>query len=168
MEHGFELLQARERLRVGRRFLTLRPKLTTFGALGNAAFLASSQAPAFQKAALAAAFGSTIAAFYVEAWWLKRRELSERWLFSSLSATLCVLGLGALLSGGLTSPVLPLLFAPVVVGSRRSAGQARARRFWPAQRWYSCCWRCSRHGRLCRCYLRCPLPRFAACCSSAA
>ena len=116
MPSSFELLQARERLRVGQRFLRLRPKLATLGALGNAVFMAMSSAPSSQKLALGAAFASTVGAFYVEAWWLRRRELSERWLYGSLGATLAVLSVGALLSGGLTSPVLPLLFAPVVVG----------------------------------------------------
>jgi signal transduction histidine kinase len=116
MPSSFELLQARERLRVGQRFLRLRPKLATFGALGNALFLGASDAPSAQKLAVAAAFAGTVSAFYVEAWWLERRELSERWLLCSLGATLAVLNVGALLSGGLTSPVLPLLFAPVVVG----------------------------------------------------
>lgn len=125
MPSSFELLQARERLRVGQRFLRLRPKLATLGALGNALFLGVSAAPSAQKLALAAAFASTVSAFYVEAWWLERRQLSERWLLCSLGATLAVLSLGALLSGGLTSPVLPLLFAPVVVGFA-AFGRARA------------------------------------------
>lgn len=116
MPSSFELLQARERLRVGQRFLRLRPRLTTLGALGNALFLGTSAAPTSQKLALGAAFASAVSAFYVEAWWLERRDLSERWLLASLGATLAVLSLGALISGGLTSPVLPLLFAPVVVG----------------------------------------------------
>lgn len=116
MPSSFQLLQARERLRVGQRFLRLRPKLATLGALGNALFLGVSAAPVAQKLALGVAFASTVSAFYVEAWWLARRELSERWLLGSLGATLAVLSLGALLSGSLTSPVLPLLFAPVVVG----------------------------------------------------
>ena len=91
--------------------MRLRPKLATMGALGNALFLGASAAPSSQKLVLAAAFASTVSAFYVEAWWLERRELSERWLLCSLGATLAVLSLGALLSGGLTCPVLPLLFA---------------------------------------------------------
>ena len=78
--------------------------------------MGASAAPSAQKLSLGLAFASTVSAFYVEAWWLERRELSERWLLGSLGATLAVLSLGALLSGGLTSPVLPLLFAPIVVG----------------------------------------------------
>ncbi|HKO49883.1 MAG TPA: histidine kinase dimerization/phospho-acceptor domain-containing protein, partial [Polyangiaceae bacterium] len=53
--------------------------------------------------------------------------MSERWLLGSLALTLAALGGGALLSGGLTSPFLPLMFAPVVVGF---AAFARARQSW--------------------------------------
>lgn len=129
MPGSLELLQRRERLRVGERFLRLRPKLATFGALGNAAFLALSPAPLPQKVALAAALSSTVSAFWLEAWWLTRHRLTERWLFWSLAATLGALSVGALLSGGLISPMLPLLFAPVVVGFAAFV-RARLRVLW--------------------------------------
>jgi signal transduction histidine kinase len=119
MQHAttsLELLQTRERLLVGRRFLILRPKIVALGALGNAAMLALSGAPVLQKAVLAGALGATVLAFFAEALWLERRALSERWLLTSLALTLVVLAVGALASGGLGSPLLPLLFAPVVVG----------------------------------------------------
>ncbi len=116
MTSSFETLQTRERLAVGQRFLTLRPQIVALGACGNAALLARSGAPALQKAVLAAALGATVLCFFVEAAWLRRHPLSERWLATSLALTLCVLALGALLSGGLSSPLLPLLPTPVVVG----------------------------------------------------
>lgn len=116
MPTSLELLRTRERLRVGARFLTLRPQIVAVGALGNAACMAGSSAPAVQKLALGAALGATVIAFFAEAAWLKRRALTERWLFASLALTLLVLSVGGLLSGGLVSPLLPLLFAPVVVG----------------------------------------------------
>lgn len=121
----FELLQTRERLLVGQRFLTLRPKIALLGAVGNALCLAASAAPAHQKLAIAVTLGATIAAFFLEALWLARRPLSERWLFGSLALTLIALACGAAVSGGMTSPLLPLLFAPVVVGF---AAFARGRR----------------------------------------
>jgi signal transduction histidine kinase len=127
MPSSFEVLQSRERLRVGERFLRLRPRITLVAALGNSALLHGSSAPEPQKLALGLALGSTITGFFCEAWWLRRRGLSERWLLGSLSLTLAALGSGALLSGGLTSPFLPLLFAPVVVGF---AAFARARESW--------------------------------------
>lgn len=116
MLSSLEVLTRRERLRVGERFLELRPRITLVGALTNAALLGSSSAPAAQRLLLALALGGTVAAFFAESWWLSRRGLSERWLGLSLAATLLTLGLGAGFSGGLTSPLLPLLFAPVVVG----------------------------------------------------
>jgi signal transduction histidine kinase len=124
MASSFELLQTRERLRVGQRFIGLRPVIAALGALGNALLLGTSSAPPLQKLVLLAALGSTVVTFFAEAQYLARRELSERWLLGSLCLTLLALGAAALLSGGLTSPVLPLLFAPVVVGF---AAFARAR-----------------------------------------
>lgn len=116
MASSFELLQTRERLRVGQRFLSLRPIIAALGAFANAIVLGTSQAPSRQKLVLAVALAGTVAAFFAEAWYLGRRQLTERWLLGSLCLTLLALGAGALLSGGLTSPMLPLLFAPVVVG----------------------------------------------------
>ncbi len=116
MTSSVELLQTRQRLRVGQRFLGLRPIIAALGALGNAVLLAASQAPARQKLVLAVALGATISAFFWEAWYLGKQPLTERWLFGSLCLTLLALGVCAFFSGGVTSPVLPLLFAPVVVG----------------------------------------------------
>ncbi len=116
MTTSFDALQARERLRIGKRFLQLRPRIAALGALGNAGFLAASSAPAAQKLAVGLTLGGTLLGFFVEAWWLGRSALSERWLGASLAATLVTLSVGALLTGGLTSPFVLLLFAPVVVG----------------------------------------------------
>lgn len=110
-----EVLREHARLRVGRSFLLLRPRLVLVGALANGACLASAPAPAAQKLALALALGATVALFFGEAAWLARRPLTARWLARSLLATLVLLALGASLSGGLASPLLPLSFAPVVV-----------------------------------------------------
>ena len=126
MPRSFDVLRTRERLLVGQRFLTLRPKIVAFGVAGNGFLLSRSEAPALQKLALLSAFGLTALAFFAEGAWVRRRGVSERWLFASLLLTLCALSLGVSLSGGLTSPVLPLLPTPVVVGfaafgkSRRS------------------------------------------------
>jgi signal transduction histidine kinase len=116
MSSSFEVLHSRERMRVAQRFLSLRPRIAGVAALGNAVLLTTSAAPALQKLALGLALATTVGAFFVEAWWLSRQPLTESWLLGSLASTLAALGVGALLSGGLTSPVLPLLFAPVVVG----------------------------------------------------
>jgi signal transduction histidine kinase len=116
MTTNLEFHQTRERLLVGRRFLLLRPFLVGVGVLGNGLCLTLSPAPMAQKRALALAMLTTWCAFVGEAFWLKSRALTERWLLASLSLTLCALAAGALASGGLYSPLLPLLFAPVVVG----------------------------------------------------
>jgi signal transduction histidine kinase len=116
MSSSFEVLHSRERLRVAQRFLSLRPRIAGVAALGNAVLLTTSTAPTSQKQALALAFATMIGAFFLEAWWLRRQRLTEGWLLGSLALTLAALGVGAMLSGGLTSPMLPLLFAPVVVG----------------------------------------------------
>lgn len=120
----FELIRSRERLTVGAHFLAIRPKIAALAGVGNILLLASSEAPLRQKVSVAAVMGATLAGFFIEAWWLERHRLSERWLFISLSLTLLVLAFGAGLSGGIESPILPLLFAPVVVGF---AAFARAR-----------------------------------------
>src|SRR6185503_8647915 len=124
MPSSFDVLYGRERLRVGQLFLRSRPLIATAGGLANAAVLAASSAPFAQKRAIACALGGTILAFHWEAWSLKRRELTERWLLVSLAATLLALTGGALLSGGATSPFLPLFFAPVVVGYAAFARRA--------------------------------------------
>lgn len=124
MPSGFDLLSTGERLRVGQRFLRVRPAIAAVGAACNGLLLAASDAPSEQKLALAAALGGTVASFALEAWWLGRRPLSERWLATSLSVTLLALALAAFLSGGLQSPFVPLLFAPVVVGYAAFAQRA--------------------------------------------
>jgi signal transduction histidine kinase len=111
-----ELLRTRERLLVGRRFLLLRPTIALAGAAGNALCLAASSAPSQQKLALGAALTTVVLAFFAEAWWLRTHALTARWLGTSLTLTLIALATGAALSGGIESPVVPLLFAPVVVG----------------------------------------------------
>ncbi len=93
----------------------VRPRIAIVGGLANAVCVAMSPAPLAQKAALAAGLGTTVALFFVEALALERRALTERWLAGSLLATLVALALGALISGGLESPIVPLMFAPAVV-----------------------------------------------------
>jgi signal transduction histidine kinase len=125
MSSSPEVLREHARLRVGRSFLLLRPRLVLVGVLLNGACLASSPAPAAQKLALALGLGTAVVLFFAEAAWLRRRALTARWLAGSLLATLLFLALGAALSGGLASPVLPLSFAPVVV-SFAAFGRTRA------------------------------------------
>ena len=52
--------------------------------------------------------------FSFEAWRARRVQLGERWFLASLFSTIVILELACALSGGIRSPVLPVLFAPVV------------------------------------------------------
>jgi signal transduction histidine kinase len=101
---------------VGAAFLRVRPFVVAPVALANAALLASADAPALQRASLGGAIGAALAVFSVEAWLLRRRVVGERWLFASLALTLVALASGCALSGGGTSPLVPLLAAPLAVG----------------------------------------------------
>ncbi|MDQ3037393.1 MAG: hypothetical protein M3Y87_33670, partial [Myxococcota bacterium] len=116
MTAAFDTLHAARLRAVGTRFLRQRPIVVALGALGQGAILASSSAPRAQVLALGAATGSMVLAFFAEAWALGRRELDERWLALSLVGTTLAIGVAAWLSGGLESPMVPLLFAPVTVG----------------------------------------------------
>ncbi|MCA9617230.1 MAG: hypothetical protein KC586_30925, partial [Myxococcales bacterium] len=109
-----ELRAARVRV-VGTRFLQLRPWIAGAGAAANAALLASSGAPREQLVAVGASTGLLVLAFALEAAWLVRRPLSERWLLSTLVGTALFLGVGCALTGGARSPLLPLVLAPVVI-----------------------------------------------------
>lgn len=115
MSAAFHALHSARLRAVGTRFLRQRPLVACVGALGQGLLLASSAAPRAQAVAIALAMSGTVLAFAVEAWVLARRPLGERWLGTSLALTVLALGTGAALSGGLDSPLLPLLFAPVTV-----------------------------------------------------
>ena len=53
--------------------------------------------------------------FCVEAWICRKREISARWLAWSLHITLIGIAGACGLSGGVRSPFLPLMLAPVVI-----------------------------------------------------
>lgn len=108
-----DLLAVQVRL-AARRFLRVRPWIVLPAALANGVLLARSGAPAAQLAVLGPGLGLTLVAFAVESVALGRRELSARWLRVSLGATLVALALGCAVSGGASSPIVPLLFAPLI------------------------------------------------------
>lgn len=111
---------------VGSEFLRTRPRIVGVGLpLFFAAVLASG-ADARQVAALGAFSTLILGAFVLEAAYARRRRLTTRWLHRSLAATALAIAFGAWLSGGVTSPILPMLFAPTVLqlvafGRRREA-----------------------------------------------
>lgn len=112
----FDILHAARLRAVGTRFLRQRPFVVLVGALGNATLVSLSGAPPAQVSMLAIGTGGLVFAFFIEAWVLGRRALSELWLSASLLFTLAGIAFGAHISGGLESPMLPLVFAPVTVG----------------------------------------------------
>ncbi len=125
----FDTLHAVRWRAVGTSFLRRRPWIAGVGAAGNAAIALASDAPRAEIAALGALTGSMVLAFAVEASLLRatdgRERLDERWLGASLALTALGIGGAALVSGGLESPLLALLFAPVTVGLA-AFGRSRA------------------------------------------
>lgn len=101
--------------RVGASFLASRPWIVLPIAIVNGAAMTLGGAPLTQRLALVGAIGVVLVAFFVEARVVRGRTLTSRWLSRSLSATVLALGVGCLLSGGIASPLVPLLGAPLAV-----------------------------------------------------
>jgi len=97
-------------------FLRVRPLIVAAGASANGALLASSNAPRPQVFAVAAVLASAVAFFALESLALRRRHVTESWLLLSLLLTELAISLGSSLTGGMASPLVPVLFAPAVVG----------------------------------------------------
>lgn len=95
-------------------FLRMRPLVVVPTALVQCAFIHLSGAPDGQARVLFVGLGATACAFVAESFHLARRQVSMRWLRSSLALTLASLAGGCAASGGAESPLLPLLFAPLV------------------------------------------------------
>jgi signal transduction histidine kinase len=72
-------------------------------------------APGRQLAALGAAFAVFLGMFTWEAVRGRRRLVGEQALFASLVVTVLGISLGCAATGGLRSPLLPMLFAPTVI-----------------------------------------------------
>jgi signal transduction histidine kinase len=108
---GIRVLQVRE---VGAAFLRRRPLIVTPFALLAVTTLAAAGVPRRQLVMVGCAIALAVLAFWAEARRLRRRPLGEAALLRSLAATLAVLGLACAGTGGLGSPLLPLLFAPAV------------------------------------------------------
>lgn len=114
-EVRFDVLRAIRVRSVGTAFLRARPWIVAPVAAANAALLVSADGPAIQRRVLGAMIATMVFAFFVESFVTRRAIVSERWLGVSLAATAIALALGAALSGGAGSPMLPLLFAPVFI-----------------------------------------------------
>jgi signal transduction histidine kinase len=108
-------MRAAQVVAVGRAFLRARPFIVAPVAAVNGALLARAHAPEAQRLALAGGMGAFLVLFSVEAYLVARVRAGERWLTASLAITLLGLAAGCAISGGVSSPMLPLLLAPVVV-----------------------------------------------------
>jgi signal transduction histidine kinase len=113
---------------VGTTFLRLRPFLVApAGALVLAVSVAGG-ASRSQLGWLSVTFALVIGFFAYESWRARRAKITLDALGNSLSVTLGLIACVAWLTGAVDSPLLPVAFAPVVVGlaafgrSRRSLG----------------------------------------------
>jgi signal transduction histidine kinase len=117
-----------ERLRAASTaFLRVRPLVVAFGIAANALLLVAGDAPAWQVRAIGLTLGTGFAAFIGESIALRRRWVGESWLLVSLALTVVVLALGCAWTGGLRSPLSPILAAPVVVAMLAFGRDPRAR-----------------------------------------
>lgn len=122
-DEGPELAQLRA---VGTAFLRARPFIVAPVALGQGAILATADVPSAQRLALGVAIAAMLALFTVEAVLVRRRLVNPRWLFGSLALTAAGIALGILLSGGVSSPLLVLIMAPLVVAFAAFGRRPRA------------------------------------------
>jgi signal transduction histidine kinase len=111
---GYDAVRAAQVRAVGTAFLRLRPRLVGPAMAVTAAVLALSGVPAAQLRALGVGMGLLLGFFTWEAWRGRTRDFPEAWLFRSLLITTGGITLGCAVTGGLASPLLPMLFAPVV------------------------------------------------------
>ncbi len=117
-----------ERLRAASTaFLRVRPLVVVFGVVANAALLVAGDAPAWQVRAVGLTLGTGLAVFVAESIALRRRMVTERWLLASLTGTVVVLALGCAWTGGLRSPMSPIVTAPIVVALLAFGRDPRAR-----------------------------------------
>lgn len=121
----FAAVRAAQVRAVGTSFLRVRPLVVAPVAIVNATLVWASGAPLAQRGALAASLGFALALFSAERWWLSRARIGERWLAASLVLTVVFIATGCALSGGVASPLLPLLLAPVVVAAAAFGRSAR-------------------------------------------
>lgn len=116
---------------VGTVFLLKRPLIVAPGILAGITMLVAAGVRGPQLTALVSLLCGMLLLFCVEAWYGRRKLVSETWLLWSLRLTVTALCSACALSGGLHSPILPLTLAPVVVafaafGRRRSSGTMAA------------------------------------------
>jgi signal transduction histidine kinase len=111
---AFDTLRRAQLRSVATAFLRIRPMVV--GPVAPVVLFAlwMGGAPGAQIAALSAVFACVLAFFSFESWRGRRVELGERWLRWSLNATVVLLCVACAVTGATRSPLLPVLFAPVV------------------------------------------------------
>jgi signal transduction histidine kinase len=111
---AFDTLRRAQLRSVATAFLRIRPLVVGPVAPIVLSALWIGGAPGPQIGALAAVFGCVLGFFTFEAWHSRREEVGERWLRWSLNATVVLLCVACAVTGSTSSPLLPVLFAPVV------------------------------------------------------
>jgi signal transduction histidine kinase len=116
---------------VGTIFLRQRPVVVALGVIVNGSLMLASGAPRGQRTLVLWSMGALLAVFVAEAWLLGRRQVTEAWLLATLVLTTVVLAGATAATGGASSPMVPLLFAPIGVGFA-AFGRGRLALFWLA------------------------------------
>ena len=101
---------------VGTAFLRRRPALVAPAFAAQATLLLRCGAPVRQVSVVLGGFSVLLALFVWEAWRGRTRLVTEGALVASLLATLAGITAGSVATGALGSPLVPLVFAPTVVG----------------------------------------------------
>lgn len=107
-------------------FLRARPWITGPAMAVALIVLWTAPVPRPQLGALGAGMAFMFTFFTLEARYARTHEFSERALFRSLAITAVALGVACAVTGGITSPALPLLFAPSVVSFAAFGRQRRS------------------------------------------
>jgi len=110
----YDAVRAAQVRAVGTGFLRLRPWIVGPAAGVTVLVLGFSGVPFAQLRALGMGMAALLGFFVWEAWRARTVDFSEEWLFRSLRITSAGITLGCAVTGGLASPMLPLLFAPIV------------------------------------------------------
>ena len=111
---AFDTLRRAQLRSVATAFLRIRPIVVAPVAPVVLFALWSGGAPGPQIAAICGVFACVLAFFGFESWRGRRVEVGETWLRWSLNATVVLVCTVCFLTGGTRSPLLPVLFAPVV------------------------------------------------------
>jgi signal transduction histidine kinase len=112
IERNFHVAQLRA---VGTSFLRLRPFVVAPMMAASLALLVSAHVPGEQLGGLTVGFATVLSFFGYEAWRGRRRLVSARQLFRSLALTTAGISFACVVTGGVGSPFLPMLFAPTVI-----------------------------------------------------